>query len=115
MQHQSVSNFDDRATYQQSVPNLGQHAFLSQQDQNSRLQSIEELLANSHNELIHAVAIGNETVPQTHWQEQSDVPTPSRQFKQPGEDGNKGERIQKMRQELKKIFNEDLDEELNVR
>ena len=59
---------------------------------------------------MHAVVVGNEALPKTaqHRREQHEL-------SQLDEDGGKVERITKMRRELKKIFNEDLEEELNMR
>jgi len=60
--------------------------------------------------MMHAVVVGNEALPEAaqHRRERHEL-------SQLDEDGGKVQRITKMRRELKKIFNEDLEEELNMR
>jgi len=59
--------------------------------------------------MMHAVVAGDEAPEAAQHQRERHSVT------QLDEDGGKVERITKMRRELKKIFNEDLEEELNMR
>ena len=116
---QSVGTFDDQNIYQNSLSHIGQLELLNQLNQNSRPESIEALLLQSRVELapVPVPRTGRERTPAGVGREDDDTVT-TQQPELPGEAAEgatpdpKLERIQEMRQELKEIFDEDEDHEV---
>ena len=119
---QSAGTFDDQNIYQNSLSHIGQLELLNQLNQNSRPESIEALLLQSRVELapVPVPRTGRERTPAGVGREDDDTVT-TQQPELPGEavegatPDPKLERIQEMRQELKEIFDEDEDHEVEER
>jgi len=119
---QSVARFDDQNIYQNGLSNLGELHLLSQLNQNSRADSLEAVFLQSRAELAPAPVprTGRERTPAPVGREDDDTMT-TQQPEVPAEAAEgaapdpKLERIQEMRQELKEIFDEDEDHEVEER